>query len=214
MVFLGPVLHFIRTGSDLPTNETHLAGGGTLALRTSVSTTPNGLHVSGEGVQRQNGSPRRSGAIYNEGGVNTIERSIILDGDTSFGGRAGRADNLTLLRVTQTSSQPSHAFTKVGSGLITLSGTNNWWGGATNINEGVLRLGPTNYTYLPAGNIRLNGGIIELTDANFTRNLGTGLNQIQWTVSGGGFSAFGANRSVTLNGGATLTWGSRWLLER
>jgi len=212
-VFLGSQLHLIRTGSDLSINETHLFSGGTLALRTSVSDTPKGIHVSGDGVARQEGAAD-IGAIYNEGGVNTIGRSIILQGDTRFGGRAGRADNLTILRVTQTNTQQSHAFTKVGSGLISFSGTNNWWMGTTNINGGVLRLGPASYTYLPAGNIRLgtfsqpfgNGGILELTDADFTRNLGTGLNEIQWTGSGG-FSAFGANRSVTLNGGATLTWG-------
>jgi len=193
-----------------------LVSGGTLALRTSVSATTKGINVSGEGFARREGAAG-IGAIYNEGGAHTVSRSIILQGDTRFGGRAGRADNLTILRVTQTNTQQSHAFTKVGSGLITLSGTNNWWMGTTNINGGVLRLGPASYTYLPTGNIRLGtfgilGGILELTDADFTRNVGTGVYEIQWTGQGG-FSAFGANRSVTLNGGATLTAGQDGFLS-
>jgi len=98
-----------------------------------------------------------------------------------------------------------HSFTKVGSGLVELAGMNHAWTGATTLNGGVLRLGSS--SALSMGNLRFNGGILELTDTDFTRDLGTGANQAQWLGSGG-FSAAHANRSVTFNGGAALTWGA------
>jgi len=50
---------------------------------------------------------------------------------------------------------------------------------------------------------------VELAAGSFTRNLGTGPGQVQFTVNGGGFAAVGANRVVNLGGAsATLTWGS------
>ena len=50
--------------------------------------------------------------------------------------------------------------------------------------------------------------MVELAAGDFTRSLGTGPGQVQFTANGGGFSAVGANRVVNLSNSATLTWGS------
>jgi autotransporter-associated beta strand protein len=58
----------------------------------------------------------------------------------------------------------------------------------------------------------MGGGVIGLGNGDFTRGLGTGVTQVQWTTSGtafasGGFAAFGANRVVNLGGAsATVQW--------
>ncbi len=98
---------------------------------------------------------------------------------------------------------------KSGDGLLVLKGTNNYSGGTT-IGGGTLRA--TEGTTLPAaGNLILAGGIFEATGATtFTRTLGTGGGQVQWTGSGG-FSTKGAKLTVAIGGTASptaLTWGS------
>jgi hypothetical protein len=54
------------------------------------------------------------------------------------------------------------------------------------------------------------GGIVGLGNGDFTRALGTGNGQVQFTsTGGGGFAAYTADRSVNFGGsGATVTWGS------
>ena len=75
------------------------------------------------------------------------------------------------------------------------------------IYDGALRAnGATVYT---AGPTALGtGGVLELGAAgNFTQALGTAAGQIRWTGDGG-FSAFGAERTVQIGGNTnTLTWG-------
>ncbi|MCC8362778.1 autotransporter-associated beta strand repeat-containing protein [Lysobacter sp. A6] len=60
--------------------------------------------------------------------------------------------------------------------------------------------------------------VLTANSGNFTRALGTGANQVQWTGNGG-FSAAGVNRAVNIGGGAALTWNvgsfvptSNWLV--
>jgi autotransporter-associated beta strand protein len=55
--------------------------------------------------------------------------------------------------------------------------------------------------------LRLDGGVLGLNAGDFTRSLGTGATQVDWTSSGG-FAAYTVNRSVNLGGSAaTVTWG-------
>jgi autotransporter-associated beta strand protein len=95
---------------------------------------------------------------------------------------------------------------KSGAGVWTLSGTNSY-SGATRLNAGVLRLASTEA--LPfQSNLIFNGGVLELGSEDFTRALGTGAGQVQFTGFGG-FSAHGGTRIVNLGGnGATVTWGN------
>ncbi len=93
---------------------------------------------------------------------------------------------------------------KTGAGTLELTGANTY-SGTTTIEDGTLLVGAA--AALPSTtNIVLNGGVLELGAGNFNEALGTGAGQVQFTGNGG-FSAYGANRSVSLNGGATLTWG-------
>lgn len=107
------------------------------------------------------------------------------------------------------------AFTKDGSGTLRLTAASTYTG-QTRINSGVLLMDHVNA--LPGGvgltggtsNLRINGGVVGLTAAsgNFTRDLGTGVDQVQWTSSGG-FAAYGVDRVVNIGGaGAQMTWTS------
>lgn len=101
---------------------------------------------------------------------------------------------------------------KIGTGVVTLSGTNNF-DGTTKVSGGVLKL--DNASALGAanagsGNLNINGGVVGLTTAsgNFSRTLGTtGVGTVQWTGSGG-FASYGTDRTATLSSGAAVTWGS------
>jgi autotransporter-associated beta strand protein len=93
-----------------------------------------------------------------------------------------------------------------GGGVIVLGGVTVRNGGA----GGALLDAST--TGAGSGNITLTGGsVIELTDTDFTRNVGTTAGAVQWKGDGG-FSAFGAPRAVKLytNGTATITWPNLW----
>ena len=111
---------------------------------------------------------------------------------------------------------------KFGNASLVLSGANTYTG-PTSIVAGnaptfasAIILGSAG-AFSPNTNIQLNGGAAGLTggvlglgfaDGNFT--LGTGNGQVQFTAANsGGFGAYGANRTVTLNGGLTpLVWGT------
>lgn len=97
------------------------------------------------------------------------------------------------------------ALVKRGAGLQALGGTNTSTG-ATVIEDGLLRIDSA--TALSASsNLRMAGGVLGLNAANFAATIGTGAGQIQFTGNAG-FAASGAVRTVTLNGGAGLAWGS------
>ncbi|MCG3178565.1 MAG: hypothetical protein BIFFINMI_00893 [Phycisphaerae bacterium] len=101
----------------------------------------------------------------------------------------------------------SEGLTKNGTGTLVLSGTNSY-SGVTTISAGALRVGGT----LANSNVLLAGGVLELT-ADLTADLGVGAAAVgkidlSGTTSSGGFAAYGGARSVTLNSGSTLVWGS------
>ncbi len=102
-----------------------------------------------------------------------------------------------------------------GNGCLELTASNMYTGPTTVSGFSVLRL--SNSAALPGGtattstgsNLTLDGGVVELNAGDFTRSLGTGPGQVQFTSNGGGFSAVGGNRIVNIGGNsATLTWGS------
>jgi len=196
--------------------------GATLAFRPKLlgtgvnDTSAQTVYVSGQGYGRPWGrinnadqnSPlnlRPIGAIYNDGGDNAFVGNLVLMGDTWFGSRAG---SLKLSGAITTSDTVSGGvgLTKVGSGLIELTNADNTWTGATTLREGVLRISAAGA--LPTGSrIVFEGGLLELGAGDFARDLGTGAGKLSWSGSGG-FSAQGAARTVTLAGGAVLTWGT------
>jgi len=194
--------------------------GATLAFRPKgigsgvTYTTAQPITVSGTGYLRPwgrlNNSDQSSplnllpiGAIYNDGGDNAFAGAITLEGDTWIGSRTG-----TLLLSGQISDGGAgYALTKVGRGVVALGNVANAWSGPTVVREGVLRLDVDGA--LPnSSNLRLSGGILGLGAGDFAASLGAGPGQLRWDDDrDGGFAAFGAARTVTLNGGSTLIWG-------
>jgi autotransporter-associated beta strand protein len=95
---------------------------------------------------------------------------------------------------------------KDNTGTLTLSGANSG-DGTTAVNRGVLRL--ANASALGGWALNVSGGAVELAAGDFQRDLGAGAGQVQVGAGTSGFSAYGADRTVTLGtAGSTLTWGS------
>lgn len=105
----------------------------------------------------------------------------------------------------------SVGLTKLGANALILDQANTY-SGSTVVNGGVLLL--KNATALKGGigssggatALTLNGGVIGLGAGDFQRPLGTAVQQVQWTGSGG-FAAYAADRTVNLGGAsAQVTW--------
>jgi autotransporter-associated beta strand protein len=136
------------------------------------------------------------------------------------GGEFGIFQNDTVVQGVDFSGAPitgGGGFNIVGSPTVTLNAANNY-AGTTTIAGGLLKHeGSADLTLTP-GNLIFDGttttstpyniynGVLGL-NADFTRALGTGDNQVQFTKSGG-FAAFGADRTVSLNGGGNVQWGA------
>ena len=166
-----------------------------------------------------------SGAVITLGNNNPIA----IGGDFTFAGSTNLsfgADAVDLGGATRTITAnagtltiggviDNGGITKAGAGTVVLSGSNTYTR-ATLVSAGVLRLSHTNAL---AGGIgaaggltalTINGGVVELANGNFLRDLGAGVNQVQIPGGTSGFSAYGgATRIVNFNNDAhQITWGS------
>ncbi len=219
----------INSGANITfAGATTVTGPGTLTLRSTQTGTAGNytntalnytvaetITLVGTGSTRYPAD--NTGAIYNDGGDNTLGANVTLR--LTGGGAAinSRDDNLTINGVIRETSA-GQALGKIGEGVVTLTNAANSYTGATTIANGALRIA-TNETALPGGfatggpsggNLVLDGGVLEIGLATaFTRALGTGADQVQFTGDGG-FSAFdttaGLTRTVTLGG--SVAWGS------
>jgi len=135
-----------------------------------------------------------SGSKIVGGGADVSTFTVDGTGAYNFGGNLGGAG----------ANENNVAFTKKGTGVQILSGTNTHTGD-TRIEGGLLQYNGA-AAFSANSNVKVDGGVIGVGAGNLNANLGSGAGQIQFTGDGG-FAASGENRSVTLNGGAGLTWG-------
>jgi fibronectin-binding autotransporter adhesin len=151
-------------------------------------------------------------------------RQITLNNDTTIAGTValnGGTSSLTIAIGGATNRAVGGAITAslVGTGGLTVTGSRgplvlgaaNTFAGTAAIGAGsgagttVVRLDDP--AAIPTtANLNLRNGVIMLTasSGNFSRGLGTGVNQVQIN-GGGGFAASGSNRSVSMGVG-TVSW--------
>ncbi len=141
--------------------------------------------------------------------LGTGDRSLVM----VVNGQAAFAADLTgAITGSGIASGTENALVKFGNGNIRLSGTNTYAGRTVAGGQSAVIIGsaeafsPNAWMHLDGANAGTLGGILGL-GYNLTANLGTTGGHVHFATSGG-FAAFGANRSVTLNSGATLVWAS------
>jgi autotransporter-associated beta strand protein len=119
----------------------------------------------------------------------------------------GTGTDLAVLGGGLTDSVGGAGLIKTGGSMLSVAGAPGY-AGSTTIAAGSLQFDSST---LPAGNIVLAGGVLQLTSASpqtFTASLGTGAGQIQF-AAGGGFAANTSALTVNLGGAAApLVWGS------
>lgn len=133
----------------------------------------------------------------------TADRKITVNSNTAL---AARASNYNMLTMGGTIGG-AFRLTKDGLGTLLLNSASNTFSGGVTLNAGALRLAGEG-SAITNNKITFNGGVLEFAYAPAaTYTLGTAsAGQLDLT-SGGGFSAAGSGRAVTLAGGA-LTWGT------
>jgi autotransporter-associated beta strand protein len=159
------------------------------------------------------GSSGQTGTLqYTAGTASSSKKFTMAAGGTGAFDVSTAATTLTLSGVIDGATGN---LTKTGVGTLALSAaTGNTYGGTTTVSGGVLQL--NHATAIPGGigssggtsGLTLAGGVLGLDIGDFARGLGTGVDQVQFTGSGG-FAAYTADRAVNLGGAsAGVTWDS------
>ncbi|MEP6671567.1 MAG: autotransporter-associated beta strand repeat-containing protein [Chthoniobacter sp.] len=157
----------------------------------------------------QGNSANRQVDFQNDLDLNGAVRTIYVE-STSTGASARLSGIL--------SGTGASGVNKTGSGLLILSGINTYAGattiaqGALQANSGVGLSANSNLTFSDA--VGYGTGVLQsdgVSPVSFTRSIGSGAGQVQWTSGAyGGFSANGAKMTVLLNNSnaTPLTWGN------
>ncbi|NDG71091.1 MAG: hypothetical protein EBY32_07245, partial [Proteobacteria bacterium] len=216
LVLGGGTLLFTGASGSTDRNFTLTNGtSSTINVTTALSISGAGATTNGSLTKAGNGTLTLSGNNTYTGATTISAGTLALSGGLN-------GSNVTVSggMLNQTSTgviSGSGATFTLSSGNATLAG-NNTYTGITTVSAGVLKLDSANA--LPGGvgntgglsNLTLNGGVIGLTSASgdFTRGLGNGSTQLNWSGSAsGGFAAYGVNRTVNIGGaGASIVWGS------
>jgi autotransporter-associated beta strand protein len=136
--------------------------------------------------------------------------------DSTFTLGSGSTSAVFQNNRTLTGSSP-YLFNKGGAGTLVLSNVDyattttnavTWTAYSGAIRETGTTGGTNDFNNLDAFRLALGGGVLELGGRNYTNALGTNAGQINMALpGGGGFAAFGADRTVNLGGsGGTVTW--------
>ncbi|MBM4018991.1 MAG: hypothetical protein FJ288_11800, partial [Planctomycetes bacterium] len=171
-----------------------------------INDATHGYTLAGVGLNLDVGSG--SALIQSDGGTavtHKISAPVTLNDSTAV------AVNSATLQISGviSSGVAETGITKMGAGTLVLS-AGNIYTGPTVIAEGCVRA--SDGVGLPlSSNLVLAGGLFMAdATASFTRSLGTGPGQVQWTGSGG-FAAWNGKLTVNIGGNAspdTLTWGA------
>ena len=188
-------------GTLVTTSNTSLEKTGTGVLNlTSANDYTGTTTIDSGGVLLENGTFASGGSFV--ASTTAGDRAYVL---TTAGSTSGFVVGS---RVSGVGIIPNTVVAAVTSTTVTLSqGLLNGGGNAA------ATVTDTGGSSLPStSNLQLAGGILGLGSyGNLTRSLGTGAGSIQFTATGGGggFAAYGADRTVNLGGGAaTVTYGS------
>ncbi len=169
---------------------TTIDSGGAISVRASGNRTFNFNGLSGAGALNVTNSDTSNARTH------TVDFTPAAGSHQFSGAITGSAVGTGALTL---------AISKSGAGHQALTGAITGLNGLVTVNAGVLEFGGS--SSLTTGNTHLAGGILGLGNSNLNRNLGTGAGQIRLTAAGSGFAAYGADRTVTLEGNAALSWG-------
>lgn len=192
--------HTLTALTTVSTVRVDSTGGGILDIGANNLVTTNGILFVGTGDYAVNGT---TGSMGTTGGTSVINHfgSGTLSLNATIGGQAG---NIFIVNggtglVNWTSAGASTAGNQFLGGVIRVA--------ANSINH-------TNDSTAVAGtgSVRIASGAILELQSDFTRNIGTGAGAVEF-VGNSGFSAFGGDRTVTLQGGAALSWGQTDFLD-
>lgn len=156
-----------------------------------------------------------AGPTFNATITDTIEFDLLLNAARTItvANSGDKTHNLTISGSISDGGL-GHGVNIAGGARLTLAAGNTYTGTTTLGGAAVVVLGHANA--LPGGigaagglsGLTFVGGILGLGAGDFTRGLGTGADQVQWTGAGG-FAAFGADRVVNIGGsGAAVVWGA------
>lgn len=178
----------------------------------------------------------QTGGTLDINGSATFNNDNVVDGESANGGAAGSAagSDLFIMQGANVSLAPGagddiifngtiadNSAASIGTtnvpigqgGGLTVDGAStgvvefnntNTYTGVTNLVSGVLQA-QDGSNIDSNSNIKFAGGTLQ-SSGTFTRYVGAASNDVQWTT-GGGFSAIGGGLTVTLSGGAQLSWG-------
>jgi autotransporter-associated beta strand protein len=147
------------------------------------------FYGSGDTHARLSGSISGVGGLKKDGGL-----VLELAAANSYTGETDVSAGI--LRLSHSNALPGGIGLVGGTSNLNFTGSNSY-SDVNGISE------PLSY-YYSSGSVC----VVELASGDFTRGLGTGPSQVQFTGSGG-FSAYGATRAVNLGGASqTVTWGA------
>jgi len=191
------------SGKDLVVIQNNTSNSLVIASVIADNTNAMALTKSGAGTLILTGANIYTGLTYVNAGTLQIGNglttgqlgstaAVVNNGTLSF----NRSDAITINNIISGNG----GLTQAGAGTTTLGSANSYMG-VTTVSGGVLLL--NNASALPGGigngggtsGLTLNGGVLGLGTGDFSRALGTGTDQVQWTGSGG-FAAYGAPRNV------------------
>lgn len=196
LVYRGSIIESALTlGSRSATTDRLFTLAGTGATLSSTASLNNAIVWSNTGA-----------IVHGVTGPQTLVFTGTSTGDNTFNPQltdSGVGANITSL-------------TKTAAGQWNLGNSNNTYTGVTTVGNGILALnhnGALSANSALALGTTTTSGILQMS-GTFERNLAAapaaGIGTVTWTgtTGGGGFAAHSTALTVTLNGGAGLTWGS------